>query len=224
MTGTGKKLLIFDVDGTLAPHGQPLEREVAGALCELEQRGHVVGFASGKTFEYLDGLARGTGLKKLTTISENGAVLFYADRLYPMAARPPLFDTLQRDIERLFSEVRLQHNMVNLTALAKGEMLEALAALLEKAGTCDGKSCQFYLHSDAVDLLPLGVDKGRALAKLMELSGFAPEDVIAVGNAEGDLPMSGTAGLFLAVGAEIEGDRRFKNANALMAYLLEICR
>jgi uncharacterized protein (DUF2164 family) len=172
----GKKLLIFDVDGTLAPHGEPMEREVAEALCALERRGHTVGFSSGKTFEYLDGLARGVGLKRCAAIAENGAALFYGGSLRLLAERPPFFDALRRDIARLLPGVRLQHNMVNFTALATGAALEAVTAHIGSAGACDGRNCQLYVHRDAVDLLPLGVDKGRALAELGRQRRGRPAD------------------------------------------------
>ena len=218
--GNNKKLLVFDVDGTLAPHGAPIGRETAGALCELERR---VAFASGKAAEYLDGLARGIGLEGRCLIAENGGVIYHGGNMHLLAERPAFFDRLHNDIVRLFPRARLQHNMVNLTALAAGETLEAVAAHLKSAGVCDGKSCLFYLHSDAAELLPKGVDKGRALHELKGLAGFDTENVIAAGNAENDKPMRDEARLFLAVGDAIEADRCFANAPALLAYLLEAC-
>ncbi len=223
MGNRNKKLLVFDVDGTIAPHGRPLERAVAEALCALEKCGHIIGFASGKDAEYLDGLARGIGLESRVIIAENGGIIFYEGRVHVIAERPAFFDRLKNEISQLYPEVRLQHNMVNLTAMATGEALEAISAYFKNAGVCDGKNCRFYLHSDSAELLPNGVDKGRALAELKRMTGFDRADVIAAGNAHNDEPMRGETGLFLAVGDEIEADRRFENAYALMAYLFETC-
>lgn len=221
--GNGKKLLVFDVDGTLAPHGVSVERAVAAALCELESRGHTVAFASGKTVEYLDGLARGLGLTGRCLIAENGGVIYHNGNITLMAERPGFFDRLYGEIERLYPKARMQHNMVNLTALATGETLEAVVGHLKEAGVLDGKSCRFYLHCDSVELLPSGVNKGRALQKLKGFVGFDTNDVIALGNAQNDEPMRREASMFLAVGDEIEADRQFADAAALMAYLLEVC-
>lgn len=218
-----KKLLVFDVDGTLTPHGVPIGRGTAEALCELERRGHTVAFASGKTTEYLDGLARGIGLASRCLIAENGAVLYLGEKIHLLAERPAFFDRLQHDIVRLFPQARLQHNMVNLTALTTGDTLEAVVAHLKSTGMCDGKSCRFYLHSDSAELLPQGVDKGRALHEVKRLTGCAAADVIAAGNAENDKPMRSEAGIFLSVGDQLEADRRFEDAPALMAYLLAAC-
>ncbi len=221
--GNGTKLLVFDVDGTLAPHGMPMERETAQALCELERRGHTVAFASGKPSEYLDGLARGIGLMDRCMIAENGGVIFYRGMIHLMAKRPEFFERLHSDIVRLFPQARLQHNMVNLTALATGETLGAVVNHLQDAGVCDGKSCGYYLHSDSAELLLPGVNKGSALHELKAMAGFSTENTIVAGNAENDVPMRGEAGLFLAVGDGIEADSRFSDTKALISSLLDFC-
>ncbi len=218
-----KKMLVCDVDGTLAPHGAPIAQTVAAALYVLERRGHTVGFASGKTAAYLEGMARGIGLRRAVIIAENGAVLMDANTETALAERPVFFDRLHGEIGRLFPDARMQHNRINLTALAHGDTLVAVTAHLQQAGACDGKSCRFYLHSDSAELLPRGVDKGCALSALKQLRGIDTADVIAAGNAENDVPMRDEAGLFLAVGDDIEADKRFDNAEALMAYLLNAC-
>ncbi len=221
--GNDKKLLVFDVDGTLAPHGEPISRKVAEALCELERRGHVIAFASGKSAEYLEGLARGIGLVGRCLIAENGGVIFIGGKIYLTVQRPLCFDHLQSEIVQLFPQARVQHNMVNLTVMAVGETLEAVAGHLRSAGVCDNISCLFFLHSDAAELLPEGVDKGRALRQLASLAGFNKVNVVAAGNAENDVAMRGEAAVFLAVGDDIEADRHFADAPALLAYLLEVC-
>lgn len=221
--GYHKKLLVFDVDGTLAPHGVPISRDVAEALCELERRGHVIAFASGKSAEYLEGLARGIGLVGRSLIAENGSVIFFGGKIYLMVQRPLCFDRLKSEIVQLFPQARVQHNMVNLTVMAVGETLEAVAAHLKSAGACDDMSCRFFLHSDAAELLPEGMDKGRALHSLTILTGFTKEDVVASGNADNDVSMRDEAAVFLAVGDEIEADRHFVDESALLAYLLEVC-
>ena len=218
-----KKLLVFDVDGTLAPHGKPISRKAAEALCELERRGHIIAFASGKSAEYLEGLARGIGLAGRCLIAENGGVIFMDGKIYLTVQRPMHFERLQSEIVQLFPQARVQHNMVNLTVMAVGETLEAVAKHLKSSGMCDDKGCRFFLHSDAAELLPEGVDKGRALHQLRRLLGITKANVIAAGNAENDVAMRGEAAEFLAVGDEIEADRRFANASALLDYILEVC-
>lgn len=218
--GKDKKLMVFDVDGTITPHGVSVVNETAAALCELERRGHFVAFASGKTVEYLDGLARGLGLAGRYLIAENGGVLYHDGRIHLMAERPAFFNKHHNEIERLFPKARMQHNMMNLTALATGETLEAVVEHLKAAGLLDGSSCRSYLHCDSVELLPFGVDKGRALRRLKQMLDFKLCDVIAVGNGQNDEPMRSEAGTFLAVGNEIEADEHFADTHALMAELL----
>ncbi|MBR1408450.1 MAG: HAD family phosphatase [Clostridia bacterium] len=51
-----------------------------------------------------------------------------------------------------------------------------------------------------LEVSPPGVDKGSALLRLCELVGVRPEESIAVGDADNDLPMLRAAGLGIAMG------------------------
>lgn len=54
-------------------------------------------------------------------------------------------------------------------------------------------------ESYSLDLLPLNVDKGRALAILAHYLKIKPSEIIAIGNSDNDLPMFHFAGLGIAV-------------------------
>jgi len=64
------KLLVFDVDGTIAAPGKPVAEEVAGKLRRLEERGAELRSPREKNIAYLTGLARGVGLKAPLLIGE----------------------------------------------------------------------------------------------------------------------------------------------------------
>jgi hydroxymethylpyrimidine pyrophosphatase-like HAD family hydrolase len=69
-----------------------------------------------------------------------------------------------------------------------------------------------FEHEDAIDILPSGTDKGKALAKINRLYGVKRENVVVVGDSSSDIPMFREAGFFLIIGNKIgccEGARRF---------------
>jgi HAD superfamily hydrolase (TIGR01484 family) len=70
------KLLVFDIDGTLAPTEEPLSPAVGEKLRIYEEKGLQLVFISGRTASYLAGLARGAGIKRALAAGENGGVIF----------------------------------------------------------------------------------------------------------------------------------------------------
>ena len=68
------KLLVFDLDGTLAPVGKGALPETIEKLKALENAGHRIALCSGKPTYYLCGILRQWELRKPIMIGENGAV------------------------------------------------------------------------------------------------------------------------------------------------------
>lgn len=57
------KLLVFDLDSTLAPVGKGMEEEDLKLFRSLEKSGKRIAVASGKTCDYLCGFLRQVGLR-----------------------------------------------------------------------------------------------------------------------------------------------------------------
>lgn len=82
--------------------------------------------------------------------------------------------------------------------LAEPELLDRIRPRLEErfgCGACVTKSSKTFL-----EVLPAGTSKGTGLKALMERYGLAPEELIAFGDEENDLPMLAASG-FAAVPA-----------------------
>ncbi len=56
-----------------------------------------------------------------------------------------------------------------------------------------------------IEIFPWGVDKGKALLAVCERLGISPENTIAIGDQELDIPMIETAGMGIAMGNAIAG-------------------
>jgi len=222
------KLLVFDVDGTIAAPGKPVAEEVAGKLRRLEERGGRVTFASGKNIAYLTGLARGVGLKAPLLIGENGCVIFdpLTMKEIRLAERPVEFAVLEKEIIQHFDDtVWIQPNQVELTVFPKTkEEMPALVSLLRELTTPLLEKIVVWEHIDAIDLLPVGIDKGKALATLRAVYDLDKDRIIAVGDGETDIPMARECELFFLVSnRELEGDnnqlKRLPTFNEVLACL-----
>ena len=98
------------------------------------------------------------------------------------------------------------------------------AAVKEQLGTRVGafRSSDYFL-----ELVPLGVNKGSALARLLGVLGMTPQDLIAIGDNYNDLEMIELAGTGVAMGNAPEDIQRRadfvtrSNAEDGVAYALE---
>ena len=67
------RLLVFDLDGTLAQVGKGMLPEDIEKLLSLEKEGYTIVICSGKPSYYLCGFARQIGLANPILVGENGA-------------------------------------------------------------------------------------------------------------------------------------------------------
>jgi HAD superfamily hydrolase (TIGR01484 family) len=206
------KLMAFDVDGTLSEHGTAIHPDVAAKLKYFETQGIRIALVSGKPAYYLAGLARGMGLSQAKLIGENGCVIFDSGTLdeIHMANRHPVVDELEKKAQAYFKgSVWFQPNRIALTIFPKDKKkVPVIAEYVREQIESLKKNVMMYEHVDAVDIVPVGVDKGTAMRKLMKELQLEKEDIIAFGDSENDLPMFEEAGTVIMIGKKLE----FKNA------------
>jgi HAD superfamily hydrolase (TIGR01484 family) len=210
------KLVALDVDGTIAEPSEPVKKEIAEKLQNLEDRGVRIVLASGKNLSYLSGLARGMGIKNPLVIAENGCVIFDPVKLKEirLVERPMEISTIESEVVSRFKDsIWLQPTKVELAILPKvKKALPELTSSVREIIKPFNKKVVMLEHEDAIDVLPAGIDKGKALAKISKLYGVRRENVVVVGNSSNDIPMFREAMSFLIVGNKIshcEGAKRF---------------
>jgi hydroxymethylpyrimidine pyrophosphatase-like HAD family hydrolase len=118
------KLMIFDVDDTLAKRNEPIGDGVVRFLKMAESAGIRVAMISGKPMMYVVGLARQVGLANPILSGENGAHIQYSTVIPPereialaaSANSAEEFSVLRTEISRVFGDdVWFQPNSVNLS-------------------------------------------------------------------------------------------------------------
>lgn len=218
------KAVVFDVDGTLADYGKPVNRDTAKSLCGLEDKGVIICLASGKPYFYLNGLARGMGLRSVLSIGENGAVFFDEKEkfLQMPVPRPGFFDGLQAELFRGFPALYFQENRVNITAFSSdGDSLKNAWEYLKEKNYFEREDVTLFFHKDAIDIIPAGAGKGNALRAVKKRYGWDASELIAAGDGENDLDMIPEVKCFLAIGDGLKAlrENRYEKIENALAFL-----
>lgn len=201
------KLLIFDLDGTLAPIGSPSAPSTVEALKGLERRGCRIAICSGKPLAYLCGYMRQIGLKQPILLGENGAdIQFGIDYppkkhftlKYSDAAKKAIQDMRER-ISKSMPQIWFQPNQVELTpffgqAHERNQIRGILNLCMETA-----EDVEIYEHVDCFDVIPIGVNKQAGVLALAEYLGISCADLIAIGDGVNDYPMFEIAGYSIGI-------------------------
>ena len=201
-------LTIFDIDGTVAEFGKPVDMKIIGALRDLNESADIV-FASGKNVSYIAGFVRGIGVKSPAIIGENGCVIFFPETLEEiiMIKRPDVISAIEREIMKKFdNQVWLQPNKVQLTIFPKQVNLleEILKTLNDMIPEKERGNIKIFVHEDSIDLIPANIDKGVAVKKLREILNIDKDYVISVGDDENDIPMLIESGISISIGDKIK--------------------
>lgn len=210
---TMKKMLVFDLDGTLAPIGKGMETNDMLALRELENCGYRIAICSGKPTFYLCGFLRQIGLQEPILVGENGAVIQYGVELPPKQFYLCLHsekaaEQLRRMKERIIAacgkRVWFQPNEVELTPFPQdAEAFELIQGLID-AHPEELDELIVYRQVDCFDFIPKTINKASGLAYLAELEGLTREAFVAVGDGINDVPMFEFAGVSIGIGGKLE--------------------
>lgn len=205
------KLIIFDIDNTLAKSNKPIENEIVDFLKRIESSGIRIALISGKPAMYISGFARQIGLINPIISGENGAYIYYSSSIPPKKEISFFREkSITRKLEHLKSvilkefdkKVWIQPNIVNLTVFPKTENVKAKLfkfVVSYSSANSLNKNFKIYGHSDSIELVPLNIDKGFALRKIKALEKLKKNEIIAVGDGENDMPMFNDAGISIGI-------------------------
>lgn len=225
------KLLVFDLDGTLAKLGEGITPGNLQLLHSLEQTGYRLAICSGKPTYYLCGFARQAELQNSILIGENGATLQFGVTLPPEAfytvpysqEAEQQLDFLRASLEPYKDQLWFQPNKVALTPFPKDPALfPVLKALFDKhRNQLDALS--FYRQVDCFDIIPKNITKATGLSFLTQISPYTRADMVAIGNGENDIPMFQFADFSIGIGSELQDhvDICFDTLTETLHYIAE---
>lgn len=173
-----RRVLGFDFDGTLAKDGQ-VPPMLHSALERLSFSGYSLFLVTGRQFETV---SLGP-LRKLFAgiVWENGAVLQQIgnDELYlPFGYVDP---RLVKELEA--AGVPLEHGVAIVSTWTKHE--ETVWRILSESGS----DAAIVHNKGSLMISPPGSAKGSGLARLLDMCGFSPRNLISFGDGENDLSL-----------------------------------
>ena len=220
------RLLVFDLDSTLAPLGCGIGEKELELFRKIEDRGIKIAICSGKTCDYLCGFMRQVGLKAPILIGENGAVIRFGVELPPKHHHRIPFpketamalEEIKKVLENRFPHIWFQPNKVGVTPFPTSEEeFEEIQQMLETWRE-DKEGIQVFRHIDSFDIVPAGIDKTVGIRYVLDLLGIKTEEMIAIGDGVNDYCMFETAGF--SIGVKVKEEFRVnKNCDSTLEML-----
>ncbi|MGX7024516.1 HAD family hydrolase [Vagococcus hydrophili] len=224
-----KKLIAFDIDGTLINDEHAILPETLAAITQLQNEGHMVMCATGRSLPLAEEVLNESGIEH--AVLSNGAVAFskgeqiYSNPLNREAMLKLVKVSAERKIDLVFNglkETKLNNPNYNPeTKIAmesfgqalpeidetfheRAEVYQIVALLDEsKMDAYVGKFPEFRFvrwHEHGIDVLPHNGSKAETLKFVADKFGFAQADIMAFGDGNNDMEMLAYAGVGVAMG------------------------
>lgn len=227
---TNKKLIFFDIDGTLMDHNKVVPESTKRAIKQLKEKGHIVAIATGRAPFMYEELRE--QLEIDTYVSFNGQyVVINGEPIYKnpldkkgiellthvgITNQNPLVymdheNMKANAVEHLYIQesvdsLKLKDNILSYEPLfyEKNQLYQSLLFCTqdqEEEYIKYFKEFDFIRwHEYSVDVLPAGGSKAKGIQKVMDALGFKVKDVYAFGDGLNDLEMIQFVGYGVAMG------------------------
>ncbi|MCL6571265.1 MAG: Cof-type HAD-IIB family hydrolase [Bacillus sp. (in: Bacteria)] len=223
-----KKIVFFDIDGTLLDHEKSLPTSTKKAIKLLKENGVFVAIATGRAPFMFESLCEELEIDSF--VSFNGQyVVFENEVIYESCLN-------EAELQRLFQDAKknahplifmnektmkasVRHNAsiergmgsLNFPHPEKDTAFYVNRKIYQTLLFCDNQEEEFYFtgypqfhfirwHPNAVDILPKGGSKAEGIKKMIHRLGFDIKDVYAFGDGLNDLEMLREVGTGVAMG------------------------
>ena len=223
-----KKIVFFDIDGTLLDHEKKLPATTKKAIKLLKEKGIFVAIATGRAPFMFEGLRQELNIDSF--VSFNGQyVVFENEAIYKNHLNekelkrfsqateknnhPLIFmneKTMKATvahhpyIETSMSSLKVPHPGQDADFYVNGNMYQTLLFCKEQEEMLYTEEYQHFdfirWHPYSLDVLPRGGSKAVGIRKMIERLGFDLKDVYAFGDGLNDLEMLKAVGTSVAMG------------------------
>jgi hydroxymethylpyrimidine pyrophosphatase-like HAD family hydrolase len=192
------RALASDYDGTLAEAGS-VSQATLDALRRLKERGWWLLLVTGRQLEDLQAVFPALAVCD-AVVAENGALLFRTPDGPATALAPPPPPALLAELERRGVGFSVGRAVISTLRAHEQAVREAMSAA--------PSDLELTFNKEALMLLPRGVDKRSGLLAALTGLDLSPAEVVAVGDAENDLPFLEASGFGVAVANAVPALRR----------------
>ncbi len=184
----------LDIDGTITDDQRLLHPRAVEAIARLNSRTTVI-LVSGNVHCFTRAAAILLGTSR-TFIAENGGVIAWGEGDMELLADPAICQEAYRRLKEVYpiSKKDARYRITDLVVESNFKVEEAESRLRGWGIDADLVDSGFAVH-----IKDRRVDKGLALAKVMNRLGLRREEVAAIGDSRSDLPMFRVAGFRAAV-------------------------
>ncbi|UTH14526.1 Cof-type HAD-IIB family hydrolase [Macrococcus equipercicus] len=228
-----RKLIFFDVDGTIYNSRTEIPEATHQAIRQLKANGHILAIASGRAPFTLEKVCRDTEIHNF--VSFNGQYVVYnnevihenpldiealrqleeqaAEREHPMVyfTHNDMVSNVNHHehIEKSLSSIKINHPRFEAEYFERHPIYQAL--IFHEASDdvlYDNQydALKFYRwHEVSRDVVPSSGSKAEGIKKFAEKLGIAQQDCIAVGDGNNDFEMIAWAGIGIAMGNAVDG-------------------
>lgn len=227
-----KKIVFFDIDGTLLDHDKNLPQKTKAAIRQLKEQGTFVAIATGRAPFMFESLREELDIDSY--VSFNGQyVVFENECIYSNPLDHSKLETLLHDsLENQHPLVFMDEKTMKATVSNHPFILESMRSLkfphpekdedfyqnrniYQTLLFCESSHDQFYVHNHSsfrfvrwhpvsVDVIPAGGSKAEGIRKMIEILGFNLKDVYAFGDGLNDIEMFQAVGTAVAMGNAVD--------------------
>lgn len=201
------KLALIDIDGCLTG-GKGVDINLSDIQRIALSQSVPVSICTGRSQPYVEALLQVLGLSSSETPSvvENGCFLYIPKE--DMIVINPLIRGMEAEFSLLKACILRKIINLNYAKLEPGKELcismnpinisiKKLRDMTERVivdNSFDSVACVSNSNS-AVDITPVNVDKGSGVSHLIDVIGIELEDILGVGDSNGDIPMLEKVGI-----------------------------
>lgn len=225
-----RKLIMFDIDGTLLDHEKKLPTSTKEAIHSLKEAGHEVAIATGRAPYFIQELRKELEIDSFVCFNgqyveiENEVIYknpidrellahltsFSSSREHPLVymSGEAMKSTIKQhaEIEECFKslDIGVSHPEMDANYFNDMEIYQTLLFCKEHEESIYRQSMQnlnfVRWHECSLDVLPMGGSKAIGIEKFMEHKGFAKDEVYAFGDNLNDIEMLQYVGHGVAMG------------------------
>lgn len=188
------RAVALDIDGTLTDDKRLLSPPAVEAVQSLNSRAQVI-LVTGNVHCFTRAAAVLLGTSRIF-IAENGGVISWGEGDVELLSDPSICQEAYLRLKEVYPLSRMdsKYRMTDLVVESNFNVEEAASHLKDWGLEADLVDSGFAVH-----IKDRTVDKGRALAKVMDRLGLHRDEVAAVGDSISDLPMFKVAGFRASV-------------------------
>ncbi|KAA0965639.1 Cof-type HAD-IIB family hydrolase [Sporosarcina sp. ANT_H38] len=225
-----KKMIMFDIDGTLLDHDKKLPASAKEAVKSLKEAGHEVAFATGRAPYFINDLRKELEIDSFICFNgqyveiENEVIYknpmdrellthlssFSTSHNHPLIYMGAQFmkstSGYHSEIEESLTALHIDTTQIGMDATYyhDTEIYQTLLYCKENEESLYRSNLQnlnfIRWHEYAMDVLPLGGSKAKGIEKFIEKKGFTKDQVYAFGDNLNDIEMLQYAGHSVAMG------------------------